>query len=310
MQTLINDSYGEEVPPALQKAIGIIIVVCLCAAALVSLCLNLIVFTLLSTTTKLQTLPLYLFLSTIITTTGVINKSSSVLGEGWIFGPYWCIASAFTITTADLVIFSVMAVSAIDSFFLVFVPLTYPRMRNRVVITLLLLSWLASGVYGTLGLPGILDCYGYQVDRRLCIPTSMCHSMCTTYNLIYWSLHVPPSLLPVLLYILIYLKSRRLEHNSSNTTDRIDYHAIITFFLLFLSGFFIAVPLNVIAIAVSYFAHSEVTDFVVSSITVVAVSLKIVADPVFVLCNRNVKEALKEIQTAATGQVVESDTRF
>ena len=90
------------------------------------------------------------------------------------------------------------------------------------------------------------------------------------------------------------LKARILKHNSSTATaqNKIDYCATITFLMACAAFQYQSIILES---ALSYFVQSEVAELLTSVITIVTVMLGLtIADPLFVLYNCNVWEALKE----------------
>jgi len=87
----------------------------------------------------------------------------------------------------------------------------------------------------------------------------------------------------------------KMKRNSNTATNRIDKSAIVVLFLIFLCSLLLTIVLNAITSVLICLAQSGIAEHILTVLTHVAVLPGIsFADPLFVLFNRNVKEALKE----------------
>ena len=235
---------------------------------------------------------------------GMVSVTSSVIGVGWVLGTQLCTTISFAITTVGLLRAYSMVLLALDSFLLVFAPISYPERRKKIIGTLLLLSEQKKKIIGTLlllseqrkkiigtllllserrkkiignllllskrkkkiigtllllswfgatvisMLPLILDCYGYRFVLSMCLVDPSCHFACRTYDIIYWTFILfLPSLVPLVLYILLFWKAMKLKRSSSSASSasgQVDYSVMVTFFLIFMCAFLITMPVNYI----------------------------------------------------------------
>ena len=233
-------------------------------------------------------------------------------------GTQLCTTMSFVITTVGLLRAYSMVLLALDSFLLVFAPISYPERRKKIIGTLLLLSEQKKKIIGTLlllserrkkiigtllllserrkkiignllllserkkkiigtllllserrkkiigtllllswfgatvisMLPLILDCYGYRFVLSMCLVDPSCHFACRTYDIIYWTFILfLPSLVPLVLYILLFWKAMKLKRSSSSASSasgQVDYGVMVTFFLIFMCAFLITMPVNYI----------------------------------------------------------------
>jgi len=299
IQTLTNVSYEEkELPSVLTKTTGTVLLIYLPAIILVGFCLNILGILLVPTTKKLRTV--FFIIATQIMCLDLafaiiegVSLLTSVAGGGWVLGARLCLGASFIGAMLGFIRTSSLSALALDSFFYIFAPISYPKKRKKVVGLLLLLSWLVGVVVSALPLPGIFDCYGYQQEIHMCLFASSCNSTCKTSSFIFWIfILVPPFLLPVVLYILIFWKARELKLNRISRSQ-VDFGVTVTFFLIFLCSLLFIIPLNIVMSVLHHFTKSEIVDHITSVFNASVMFFIIVVDPLFILCNRKVKEALK-----------------
>ena len=124
-----------------------------------------------------------------------------------------------------------------------------------------------------------------------------CFSM---YVIIFVGILTPSCIVPIILYILLFLKARQLKNviNAVNVDDgkKHDFKATITFFTLFLSIFlFTWFPSGTGAIILSII-DSSVGRFTINIVTTAINTLLVVVDPLVVLRHRDAKSAMAQLK--------------
>ena len=238
----------------------------------------------------------------------------TVFTDEWLFGIGVCVLTGFIDILVRVVRSFLMCVFVIDRFLSVFAPYFYPRHDKKIAITLSAISWILAFLSQLPVFPGLFDCYGYLAERLQCRYLSLCSQPCMVYAQFYVAvIFIPTTILPVVLYILLYWKVKKIEKagpaavapvGGENQPVKRDWKAAITFFLLFLTVFILTAPPSVLLVilAATLSIVPAQAGFVILAFLTSVASLLVVADPIVIMRHSDVKEVLCEIKTKLCGR--------
>ncbi len=186
------------------------------------------------------------------------------------------------------------------SFSLSLFSLLYPKHKVKIIVSLCIASWLLALIVHTISLPFGLDCYKFRPVLWLCGLSSDCNPLCAQYtSLIYSVLAAPAAIIPLFLYIILYIKAKRIQR-AIESVEVTEYRQRErkAFFLLFITVFAFNLPSVTVAVVVDrlYFV-SEVPAalFVVMTFTGVLVSALIITDPIVMMRHRDISDIIKTL---------------
>ena len=200
---------------------------------------------------SLQVVVLDLLLMTVLMTS-LIN----IIANQWLFGEVVCsLAGLFTSFSSTLRSF-LMCVFVIDRFLAVFWTFSYPKYKVKITVFLSIASWMLSFINL---IPYMLDCFSFRKTSWTCGINTDCNENCSFYARARFIVIVAPSsIVPVILYILLYIKALRVSKSTAATVEIKEHHkhewkATVTFFILFTSVFVVTFPSITILFIVSIF---------------------------------------------------------
>ncbi len=266
--------------------------------------LNLLVLILVAKCKKLRSISfgIAVQLSVLNLLTSISYGSSSianyVVGH-WILGSNSCIASGFIlfvlINIRTLLIFAF----SLNQFLFVFLPFFYPRHNGKAVIVTSMLAWFLGIIYNVINLPPFLDCFVFNEDSLLCVISVQCSSNCLiAYCTFYPTIIIPAIFIPVGLFLALYIKGRKIRSRDhaigvdAKVLTEQEWRAIKTFAILFASAFLVTI-LPFILFFVSQFFDSAVARVLLKLLGVDVLFLLVITDPLVILRNGDIKEALK-----------------
>ena len=234
----------------------------------------------------------------------VLPSLVSVIANEWLLGEPMCIPLGAVHTTTISTRAILMMILVLDRFCLVFMPYWYPRNRAKIMYTLLPIGYLIAALAP---IPfGVLDCYAFSTASWNCQWTDSCSQECAMTRQIYsLALLVPMNIIPVLLYAALHCKARRARHHTQTTQDiaadnqevKREWRATITFSLLFLDTILLSIVPGVISLIAN--SVSEATDsfdsiwfYLIDTVTVNMFLMVRVVDAIFILWNKDIKDAL------------------
>ena len=229
----------------------------------------------------------------------------SVTANEWLLGEPMCILLGAVHTIAISLRAILMMILVLDRFCLVFMPYWYPRNRAKIMYTLLPIGYLIAALAP---IPfGVLDCYAFSTASWNCQWTDSCSHECARARQIYGlSLLVPMNIIPVLLYAALHCKARRVRRQMQTAQDtapndqesKREWRATITFSLLFLDTILLSVIPGVISLIANEATDSfdSIWFYLIDSITVNVFLLLRVLDAIFILRNRDIKDALAKLK--------------
>ena len=246
----------------------------------------------------------------------------TVFSEEWILGAEMCIFIGFISHTVRVARSLFMCVFVIDRFLSIFAAFCYPRYSKKITITHSVVAWVVALLFQVPILPGLFDCYSFSALQRHCAASSTCNPSCLIFGRLFlFLIYVPTTLVPVVLYALLYWKVKKIKRQvravvpvhalqEDQSASRVfrskqNWKAAITFFTLFLATFILTSPANVgiiiiMAVFRSYLSSPAmyICVLLLSSVS----SLLVIADPIVIMRHRDVKEVLHEIKTKLCGR--------
>lgn len=246
----------------------------------------------------------------ILSSTVLALRPVSSIANKWLFGEVMCILFGYIYLTYLFLRQLLMLVFVLDRFLSVFFIYSYPRHSSVIMITGSVATWIFSVVVRAIGFPGVLNCYSYVATSYLCVHSSRCSTECARAANVNLGIVVGPvTIIPIVLYALLYWKAKRLKKNqmllapssvSSNGSfesevRKRDWKANITFFLLFVAVFALTTPvvsMSLIFAAIIRMNGPSSVLYVFSSINSTLTSLLVIADPLVILRHRDVRDIL------------------
>ena len=234
---------------------------------------------------------------------GIITIVTNIAGH-WILGLEFCIISALIIFLFANLRTLLIFVFAFDRFASVFAPFFYPKYSYKIVTASCLLSWCISVVLSLANIPPWLDCYIFADSTFFCSYSRHCNSNCLVFYFVYLIAIVIPSIcVPTVLFISLYVKGRKIRRMESKmlgtANKRIsdgEWRALKTFFLLFLAIFLLILPPNFLIYISSFLG--TIANNIAIKLSSMTITLLVITDPIIILKNADVKEALKKLMEA------------
>ncbi len=272
--------------------------------------LNIIVLVLLVKYKKLRTVSFFIALQVILVDIGItfitfVTRIITNAANRWLFGDYLCsILGAFNFVTYLLRI-TLMFTLVIDRFLTVFMPYKYPKYRLKVMCTLSLMVWIIMLFVCIILLPKLFDCYTYLPSTYQCTSSSRCSISCSIIlNTLNAVVVLPSIIIPTILYGALFWKARNANRGAAPAAnDSSERKATITFFLMFMTLFATIIPhfvwilISVVLRPFNYLPMSVRT--IVGAATANLLPIIVILDPIFIMCNRDVREVISEIKIVA-----------
>ncbi len=257
----------------------------------------------LSFAVAMQVVVLNIFMVSILITTNIISLSAN----GWLFGEYVCEANGALNTMAYITRITLMLVSVIDRFMTVTMPFFYPKYRLRVVLTMSSMVWLLLGLNCIIILPELLDCYSNLSVGPHCVASTSCsNGFSIALNILNVLVTIPSIVLPTILYATLFRIAKKSQSgivvpahdNRSGAAFKSEWRATITSCLMFVAVFVLIMLLfiwNGIYTLISFLIQvPQWFEFVTLCLEEIFMLLVII-DPIFIMCNEDVSEAISEI---------------
>ena len=248
----------------------------------------------------LQIVVLSLMLA-LLTAVSLVNAIANM----WLFGEQMCAVTGLFISTATTVRSLLMCVFVIDRYLSVFWLFTYPKYRVKVMVVLSVASWVLSLIISITLLPGLLDCYSFRQNGWLCSFDAGCNSSCfIVASTLFGIILLPITIFPIFFYARLYCKARQMKKSmaTNDWTDKHEWKATITFFLLFVTVFAMTLPSIAISITIgSIYTHVDPPPaaYALTLLSSGVIYLVIVTDPIVIMRNQDMKEVLSGIKEAA-----------
>lgn len=241
-------------------------------------------------------------LNLLFSVTLIANLVSAIANQ-WLLGEYACAITGLLYNIAALTRTLLMCVFVIDRYFAVVWPYFYPKHKFKITVSISIAAWVFSAVVAIAMLPGLLDCYIFSVAAKTCLNSSVCGPTCFIYTRSYSVVLVPATILPIVLYGLLYYKARKIQQElaTAHANYRKEWKATITYSLLFFTLLVLILPSSAISIVATV---SRSGDFSAASYAIIAINsgilaLLVVTDPIVIMRDKDVKEVLYEIKNSA-----------
>ena len=234
---------------------------------------------------------------------GLTTIVNNIAGH-WILGLEFCIISALIIFLFANLRTLLIFVFAFDRFVSVFAPFFYLKYSYKIVAASCLLSWCISVVLSLAIIPPWLDCYIFVDATLFCSYSRRCNSNCVVFYYVYvFAIVIPAICIPTVLFISLYVKGRKIRRMKSKilgtAKKRIsdeEWRALKTFFLLFLAIFLVTLPPNFLIYISSFFGI--IAKDIAIKLSSMTIALLVITDPIIILKNADVKDALKKLTEA------------
>ena len=218
----------------------------------------------------------------------------------WILGVELCVFVGFMLVFFIFLRDFLLLVFSIDKFCSVFVPFCYPKFSYKIVVILCVVSLCMCFVFSIISIPGLVDCYGLFEAATACSFIPTCNNICEAFGYSFILIGSLGSIVPIFLYLGLFIKGRRLHHNhlkilprNENSISRKDWRASKTFALVFLAVFVVIKPPYVLY--VTLLPTANVASYIVLKISFNIMFVCVITDPLLIMRNTDVKESLKEI---------------
>jgi hypothetical protein len=247
----------------------------------------------------------------ILSSTVLALRPISAIANQWLFGEAMCILTGYMYLSYLFLRQLLMLMFVVDRFLSVFYLYSYPKHSTVIMVTASIVTWVFSLGARIIGFPGVLDCYSYVATSYLCVHSSRCSTECARAANVNLGIVVgPATIIPVVLYALLYWKGKSLRKKHAKTAPssvssdgsliseksrKHDWRANITFFLLFVAVFALTTPVvstSLILAAIIRMTGPSPVLYVLSSINSTLTSLLVIADPIVILRHRDIRNIL------------------
>ena len=236
----------------------------------------------------------------------------SAMVNQWLFGAYMCAIVGDVSFNLGTLRAGLMLAFVSDRFLNVFAPYTYPRYRVRVLVAKHVVIYTNAALCTVLY--AVFDCESFSVSTWTCRYNVDCSRQCSILGAVYfWTYFLPCNMLPIVLYLVLFRKAKReaetMRPPATASTDPGEHttaerervvRATITFSLMFFALFLATFPPTILLALIDIvdpLATSENTlwYYIMESLALNTFILSSIADPIFILRNRDVKEALPKV---------------
>ena len=293
---------GSVLPPAVDIAARVAHVVYGSIRTVIAILLNVLIILLFCKFSKLRTISfgiaIQIAAADFLLTLAIFPWTLNHIAGRWIWGADVCIVTSFLVLGLAYVRTCLIFVFSFDRFVSVFAPFNYPKYSHHSTIILCVVSWCLTVANSLILIPPLLDCYMFHESTFSCEFSTDCNKNCQSYIVIVMATHfVPAIFIPMGFFLALYLKGRKIRRqeanmlgvNSRNMSQQ-DWRASKTFLLLLVAIFLVTFPPIILIILSSYFG--QVTRIIILEITHGILYLLTITDPIIILRNADVREAL------------------
>ncbi len=291
-------------PPALTITVRAVLSVYLIILVFGGAFLNTLVIVLVAKYKQLQTYAFGIALQVIVLNLLLVCLAVvalvNVIANQWVFGEHMCalVGLLLFIFTSERAL--LMLIFVIDRFLSVFFPFFYPKHKVKIIASLSIASWIFAVVSNVISLPQIFDCFTFSPDIHICGVSIACNPVCSTYyRIVYSVIYTPAAIFPVILYIILYVKAKRVmkKLQGSGAHYRKEWKLTITFFLLFITVFALYIPGGVIAIFGSLYPLNErpAVLYIFSTVGGELAAAILITDPIVIMRHEEVRKIRQKI---------------
>ena len=234
---------------------------------------------------------------------------ATVLVNEWLLGVITCKVVGVLSFGNGLLKALLLAGLVSDRFFSIFFTYSYPRYRVKVIWFISISAYLIAAAI--IVILSVLDCVAFSIHSWTCRVTAACSPPCTgIVQLVIILIFIPSRVIPAIMYTALYCKGRMARETmrqaarsvsaSESCIEKRESRATVTFFLMFLSLVIVTLPPGLIAL-VTNILHSTTNSaqtpwfYVINTISLNFFFLGFIADPIFILRNKDVRELCSKI---------------
>ena len=305
-------------PTALTITVRTILAVYYIITTLAGIILNTLVIVLVAKYKKLRTHSFAVALQVVgldlvrslIFLVGVVN----IVANRWVFGEHVCALIGITVTEITQVRLLLMFVFVTDRYLSVFLPYWYPAHKIIITVGLSVASWTLVIVTNIAFLPGLLDCFAFDVFKWVCTRSTDCSPTCSIAFRIHLALLTfTCTTIPIWMYTRLFCKARTIQkaeatHTLGTAAAKSIQHRerkiTITFFLLFISVCAFILPNAIIFIVISTISARSGGDlhpvlYILGVYSFAVLSLLPTVDPIVIMRNQDVREVFTSLKDSA-----------
>ena len=271
---------------------------------------------------KLHTITFYLALQIIITNqinalVFLITSPTNAIAREFVFTGL-CATTGFILLFLQVLRHAEMLVLVADRFSLIFMPFWYTRHRVKVIVPLIMASWVLAFILAIIPVPGLLDCYGFQRFTWTCAIVDGCKNPrgCNSYRTFVVAFLNIGTFIGFLLYLALLYKAKKLRNRVEITTSseesaevkeimkrqrQSERRANTTFLIMFAQlvsvsflGFLVSNLGNAILQALNVQTPPPFFG-AVSVVTRNLLPLTVILDPIAIMRNQDIKEVMRGI---------------
>ena len=231
---------------------------------------------------------------------------ASVLANQWLLGEHLCVVVGALRQFITISRTALMLGLVTDRFCSVIFVYSYPRYRVKVLYSFSIVT--CTIALGVTVLVGVMDCFSFSNTTWICRMSSTCSDGCAVVRQVTgMTLFFPISIASVIMYSVLFHKGRRARKCMQQMASASDIsnmnkeqRANITFFLMFLALFLLNIPPGLVSFvatvtSITSNAENSLWFYIVNTLTLNLFVLAHIADPIFILRNRDVREVVSEL---------------
>ena len=251
--------------------------------------------------------------------------------DRWVFGEGFCQVVGLFIFWMQTSRWILMFLLTLDRFLTVFAPFHYPKYSLKMMVILSLIAWIATLVLTLVPVGGTLRCYSYSSFAKGCLievfNSKNQNRSCFHYGMVYVTIvNCIGGVAPMVMYLLLFRKARQLdrrvipigrhssEHSRRNVTiKKKDRRATVTVFLFFLNLLGLSFPVYTLLTVTIIFQEvgiviPTVPAAIALHITRTVYLLLLIADPLTVMRNKDVRLVLQQMKYSLCGNTAEQSS--
>ena len=219
----------------------------------------------------------------------------TLMGGSHLLVPAECYIMGFIKLYLNFVRFMMMLVISIDRFSLVFFPFAYPTYRKKISTFLAIIVRASAALVASF--PLIIDCYGYMPTFGFCMMVAYCSPRCWGFSIgVVSAMMSLGGVFPIALYSLMFCKARRMAKLDIMPQDG-SHRWLATYLLLLVTLIGCSVPLIIAMVFWEqlYYPRRDIF-WVYFGLSMTAFEAIVVADPIMIMRNRDVRIAIETVK--------------
>ena len=227
---------------------------------------------------------LFTLVASLVTT--VANK--------WLLGEYMCALTGLFASIATLVRILLMGLYVVDRFIFTYWLNFYQKHKFKIIGSFSFAFWFFSVLISIAMLPGLLDCYRFAPNGKICLLSSKCNHACSVLVRLYGVIVAPAIIVPIISYAILFYKGRKVKEellvdspaNDNKLREGTD------FFVLFTALSVLVLVTTVIGVLVFAIDEESPISYALLVINTCSVLLHLIGDPILVVLDEDIKQVL------------------